>query len=299
MPTVVGKCALCGQNKELIESHVIPRTVIQWMKVNSGTGRLRRASEPNKPLQDGVKDNLMCADCDGGLLGPKEKRFMETIFRPHHQDKNAVLTYDADLLYFAASLAFRVIVLEKAWHTSRAGVDFRDFDVPLKYLQRFLLGLTRSSDGLEHYITLTSSMEDIISVYHTSDGMRMEQGLPGSLGFDLMRGFDSVALPLKGHLVTFVKLPGFLFVTVLKPRRYHGSLGTRISSLGGTLTLDPDQLLNSDLLGFLEARSRRLDAIAMSEAQAAKVEQMIENNPERWKDSASARLLHLLKRSDR
>lgn len=299
MPPLVGICALCHQQKELIESHVIPRTVVQWLKDTSGTGRLRLALEPNRPLQDGVKDNLMCTACDGGLFGPKEKRFMERIFRPYHQDNRAALAYDADFLYFAASLAFRVIVLEKARRTSRTGVNFRDFEVPLNYLRRFLLGLTRNADGLEHYVTLTSGMEDLISVIHTPQGMRVQHGLPGSMGFDLMRGLDAVALPMKGHLITFVKLPGFLFVTVLKPRRYHGSLGTRILPVGGTLTFNPAQLMDSDLLEFLEARSRRVDAIVMSDTQAAKVEQIIEKNPERWQASESARLLHQLRKSER
>lgn len=299
MPSIAGNCALCQQHKPLIESHVIPRTVIQWLKDTSGTGRLRRASEPNRPRQDGAKAYLLCAACDGGLLGPKEKWFVETMFRPYHQGPGrprVALSYGPKLLYFAASLSFRVILLEQAWHTSRRGVNFKDFTVPLNYLRRYLRGLTTNTDGLEHHVILTSSLEDVICTTHTSEGVHVERGWAGSLGFDLMRGVDSVALDVMGHLVTLVKLPGFLFVTVLKPRRYRGFLGTRISPQGGTLALEPAQVLRSDLLDFLVGRSARLDGIAMSEAQADKVQQLIDRNPERWMASESARLLPHLRR---
>lgn len=237
----------------------------------------------------------MCADCDGGSLGPKENRFMQAIFRPYHADNDADLAYDADLHYFAASLAFRVMILEKAWHTSREGVDFREFEVPLRFLRRYLRGLSNKPEGLEHYITLTADIDDFMRVTETPDEFTIQHGM-GRVGFDLMRGVDAFAVNLGGHLITFVQMPGFLFATVLKPRRYRGPLGSRINVGGGVLSFNMGDLIANDLFHIVEARSKRLDGIVMSDQQAKKVEQMVQKNPTRWDKSETARLAPRLKR---
>jgi hypothetical protein len=49
---VTGTCALCGENKKLRMSHIIPNFVFKWMKETSATGFLRSAENPKKRLQD-------------------------------------------------------------------------------------------------------------------------------------------------------------------------------------------------------------------------------------------------------
>lgn len=77
----IGKCALCGQNKELRLSHIIPHFVKVWLENNS-PGKLRNSSLPNKPVQDLDKCRLLCHDCEE-LFSFDEKYFSETIFTPY------------------------------------------------------------------------------------------------------------------------------------------------------------------------------------------------------------------------
>ena len=37
----LGTCALCGQQKDLRKSHIVPRFVGKWLKSTSATGFLR------------------------------------------------------------------------------------------------------------------------------------------------------------------------------------------------------------------------------------------------------------------
>src|SRR3989338_2133962 len=58
-------CKLCGINDELQNSHIIPSFIYRWLKETSGTGFLRFGQTPNKRVQDGLKDYLLCSSCEG------------------------------------------------------------------------------------------------------------------------------------------------------------------------------------------------------------------------------------------
>ena len=62
------------------------------------------------------------------------------------------------------------------------------------------------------------------------------------------------------------------------------------------LSFDIGDLIANDLFNIVEARSKRLDGIVMSDQQAKKVEQMVQKNPPRWDKSETARLAPRLKR---
>lgn len=47
-----GTCALCRDNTELKESHIIPKFVGKWLKRTSATGYLRNIDNINKRQQD-------------------------------------------------------------------------------------------------------------------------------------------------------------------------------------------------------------------------------------------------------
>jgi hypothetical protein len=65
--TTITPCRLCGEMKELQESHILPGFVYRWMKETSATGYLRFAQQPNLRVQDGVKLRR------GGLSRPKSR----------------------------------------------------------------------------------------------------------------------------------------------------------------------------------------------------------------------------------
>ena len=58
------KCALCKKEKALKKSHIIPKFFCNYIKSNSPTNRGRSGKNVNKPLQDSLKKEMLCADCE-------------------------------------------------------------------------------------------------------------------------------------------------------------------------------------------------------------------------------------------
>src|SRR5262249_55731966 len=63
-PMPISPCRLCGETKELRESHILPGFVYRSMKESSATGYLRFGQQPNLRVQDGIKLHLLCGDCE-------------------------------------------------------------------------------------------------------------------------------------------------------------------------------------------------------------------------------------------
>lgn len=106
----VEDCSLCGSAGPLCESHIIPHFVIQWLRESSATGHIRFGEAPNLRVQDGVKQHLLCATCEG-LLSGWERETAEQLFKPYHRDSKAVLFYGPWLAKFCASLCWRVLFI--------------------------------------------------------------------------------------------------------------------------------------------------------------------------------------------
>jgi hypothetical protein len=81
-------CRLCGETKELQESHILPGFGYRWMKETSATGYLRFGPQPNRRVQDGVKVFLLCADCEQ-RFNLWETQFANRIFHPMTQSNTS------------------------------------------------------------------------------------------------------------------------------------------------------------------------------------------------------------------
>ena len=130
-------CALCGFNRPLRESHIIPHFVFEWLKETSATGYMRHARQPNLRVQDGIKERLLCADCEV-RLSVWEKHAAEIVFGPYHRDPSATIRYGAPFARFCASVCWRVLFVfrrrgldhlsnEQRLSVDRALVVWRDF----------------------------------------------------------------------------------------------------------------------------------------------------------------------------
>jgi hypothetical protein len=72
-------CALCGHQKSLRKSHIVPKF---WFKVvKDGAQRMHQVSANHSPMppyiQDGPKTPLLCEDCESLLNETYEKNFIE------------------------------------------------------------------------------------------------------------------------------------------------------------------------------------------------------------------------------
>lgn len=77
-------CAMCKRDRELRDSHIVPRFAFEHLKRTSATGFLRLSSQPNRRIQDGRKLPLLCDDCEQRVV---EQKFAEVVFKPYIADR--------------------------------------------------------------------------------------------------------------------------------------------------------------------------------------------------------------------
>src|SRR5665647_1861288 len=102
-----GICRLCDCEKTLKESHIIPKFVFRWMKKTGGK-YIRKADNPNKRVEDGVKDYLLCNDCEQ-LFSKLEDKFARDIFYPYSNSNIDTFKYDNELIKFSISVLYRLL----------------------------------------------------------------------------------------------------------------------------------------------------------------------------------------------
>ena len=103
-----GTCALCGENKNLRISHIIPKFVSKWLKETSATGFLRGVEHPEIRMQDFAKLPFLCAECEQ-IFSKFECYFANQVFFPVLNKKITEVTYDERLLKFIISLNWRTL----------------------------------------------------------------------------------------------------------------------------------------------------------------------------------------------
>lgn len=104
-------CRLCEEDRELVESHIVPKFVFRWLRNSSQTG-VRQSSQPNRRVQDGWKRPFLCSPCEG-ILNRYETPFAGRVFVPYHKqdprDRAATFSYGEWCLPFCVSVSWRVL----------------------------------------------------------------------------------------------------------------------------------------------------------------------------------------------
>lgn len=104
-------CALCQNEKPILESHIIPKFVFKWLK-ETGSIFLRNPSKPNVRLQDGIKERLLCFECEQ-KLSLSEKWFAENIFNNFLAGTHLVFAHGEELGKFVVSVLWRIGLISK------------------------------------------------------------------------------------------------------------------------------------------------------------------------------------------
>ena len=79
MNAIPARCLLCGGPPPLVNGHLIPDFAIRRLKKE---GRDSFGQDPNRRVQDGVKEPLLCENCDGRRFSDAETSFASRIFHP-------------------------------------------------------------------------------------------------------------------------------------------------------------------------------------------------------------------------
>jgi len=220
------RCALCLRNKNLVDSHVIPKFVINWIKKTSPTGYLRQAINPNLRKQDFSKEKLLCLDCEI-IFSKSEGYFAKNIFYPYVSDKESSFNYDDNLKRFIVGVNWRLLTVGLKKDKFTFGIKYL-VNSFLKNCRLYLLGQTKNT-LFEHHI---SFMDEVESLPSNID-------IPNRLHHYLLRTVDGTIVTQKKKkflkkriLFQYTKFPYIALVSFIKPKYNKKWIGTRIENSG-------------------------------------------------------------------
>ena len=108
---MTGECKLCGLEKQLCESHIVPKFIYRWIKATSPTSHIRKMGNPNVRVQDGPKKYLLCKECED-KFSKYENLFAQKHFYPSTEGLNTSVSYGDELFYFVSSVLWRYAITE-------------------------------------------------------------------------------------------------------------------------------------------------------------------------------------------
>lgn len=266
-------CRLCCKEKELRESHIIPKFVLDWQKASSGTGFMRSAEMPNKRAQDGEKEHLLCDECEA-LFNQWETLFANKLFQPLNRQEAMRFEYDAWLLKFAISVSWRSLTWYKSNDLPELSESARDLiDNALQTWKEFLLD-QRQDPGL---------FEQHMIVFGPPKSVQNIRDLPSNFNRFLLRGCHIHLADENGRpLYIYTKMGRVTllgFIGVKHPRQWAGTkIHVKRGVIGGNVLL-PLQFLNY-------MKERATVELRLNETISIKQQDLIERSYVKKRDRA-------------
>jgi len=267
----MGECRLCGENRKLQNSHIIPRFVIRWMKKTGPTPFLRKAVDPNTRIQD-YHEKLLCEDCEQ-IFSDWEGKFATQVFYPHVRGQKEVYEYNEWLYKFVLSVSWRLLVSKMAvWHEDDHPKN-RVVEERLETWKEILLGEKAiSEDPSQHHIYFADKI----------DLVKSDPEAPNGFEIYMQRNLDGTSVYGGDQIHTYFKFPKILFFSTITPSDPGGFTGTRIGEEG---VIEQPQKLGELWGSFLLSRAEIFEQVSMSESEKEKVQDRISEDQERFFNS--------------
>jgi len=232
--TIKGKCRLCEQEGELLESHIIPAFVIDHQKRTSATGFLRSSKIINRRAQDGTKLHMLCQSCEA-MFNQWETPFAQNIYHPWCNREGTRLSYGPWMLKFAVSVSWRVLT----WYMDYSA-ELVSYTVDAKRIisdalstwKRFLFDEIPHPREYEQHMILFDNIE---SATHSYD-------LPPNINRFLTRGIHiNLAHSNRHPLFIFTKMGNITLLGFLGIKHHRQWVSTKIHAkfghVGGDITI--------------------------------------------------------------
>lgn len=249
-----------------------------YQKKTSATGYIRHSESINQRKQDGVKEYLLCEECEG-RFNKWETPTATHIFHPCNNRKPMPYSYGSWLLKFAVSVSWRSML-----HLQNLGQEQADatasqlVDKAMSTWHEYLLGNRPHPDRFEQHIMLFDRIDP-------TRGIDLPD-LPGNFNRFLMRGTYMNQAHSKGHpLFIFTKMGRMCvlgFIGISHPRQWQGTkIHVKGGSIGGDISV-PVQFFD-----YLKSRAEKLQSeySEISEKQRGKISQAFDDNTERAVES--------------
>ncbi|MDA1802616.1 hypothetical protein [Bacillus cereus group sp. BY6-1LC] len=285
---VSGECALCKKESELKLSHIIPKFVFRTLKKDSFTGRFRAATEPNKALQDGKKEYMLCGECEG-LFSSNETKFSNKIFIPFKENGfKTPLKYDDNWLnFFITSVNWRVLYLDIQKEENERNPQLTDALNKMKQseeiMRAFLLGNRYNLDRIENHIFF-------FDVAESASGFER----PNSLFLGTVFASTIILGNAEEKFIYIVSnLSGVLIITIIKKYQKDKWYNTFVKNESGKVK--PPQKMES-ILGQEFSNLQKLREQykqGLSPNQKKQIEEKIKNDPEGFMKSGTYKRIML------
>lgn len=269
------KCGLCDQERELKDSHVIPKFVLKW-RLKTQQGPMRMSEEPNKRIQDSYKSKLLCAMCEQ-KIGDWENKFRNLIFIPYKDKVETNFHYKGWMLKFAVSLVYRAVLWLKKEATieNLNGPQIRELESALNVWREFLLDEIGHPGKYSLHFWMMDLIED-------TDGK-----VPENINNYLLTALDIDLFCSQNELFVYVKFLEFIFVAPLQEKVPKHWRSSRLSVKNGGLAIPFDIELPEKVWSIIKARCEHIQSSFnnITSSQHEKIGQYIKANESAYKSS--------------
>lgn len=269
---MTGECRLCGKEANLLNSHIIPRFVIRWIKETSATGFLRGAEDPDTRIQD-YHEELLCEDCEM-VFSNFEREFASNIFYPHINKDRATFEYGEWLKKFVMSVSWRLVVSDLS-KVDELESFHRDAIYDAEEIWRDILAgnLSLAADPFTHHIFF---LDDVVPDETAED-------LPDNWEFYINRGIDGTSV-FGNRTAIYFKFPQIICISCIQPPEDSELKDTKIEQTG---EIGPPQVMGPDWGTFLINRAEKVSSRDVSESEQEKIKERMLDNLERVAKSES------------
>ncbi len=266
-------CRLCNNDRTVLESHIVPKFVYRWMK-KTVTDRLRQSKNFNIPLQDGIKDYILCKECEL-RFSKKEKWFSENVFLPYLKNEKTI-EYNSNLHYFIISLLWRVLV-----HFKNDGNDYFYKELldkaEIEWRNYLLDGKDIHSFPAFYLLMIPEEIENVYSIKNFYKY--------------LFRSVDIEIAQSESKCFIYGLIPRFIFIGNIVGLDEKNFEGLKINSLNGVIS-NKFYVKDSDIMNFIISRiSEMKNYEDLSAKQKEIINERTTQNIDRFKNSDYWRII--------
>lgn len=278
------KCALCGSEKKLCDSHIIPKFVFDYIK-NTSIAKMNFRNPMkniNIPLQDGDKTPLLCLNCEN-LFSKRENAFKKGIFANFQENGfTNIIPYSENDYYFIASVNWRTLYLDLlSWQEDKS-ISEKSIKILQQselMMREYLLGNKAELTTFKQYL------------FFIDDISEAEQGIAELKPQSFLRrsGFGYTFISEEqGIYLTFCNLAGILAVTIYKNDcNVEKWFNCELSNIKGKF--NPPQKVESVLWGEIFRYIEEINQIKLSSTQEEKIVKKMNDDIQNFKNSGFAK----------
>ena len=273
------QCELCRVGARGEQSHIIPAFVYRWLKRTSATGRLRFVPAPNRPVQDGAKQELLCGVCEDALQ-EWESECASRLFLPYHDGQFTRLEYKSWLAKFCASVSWRALTY-LVLHDRTPTDDKLRIACALRAWREFLLGSRPHPGKFEQHLVPVGAIAETTYA-----------NLPGNTNRYLMRAVGMGMLGSGSTLAVVSKMCGLVVVGLIGNADRSLWSGTKVHINTGII--EPSVLTVPDsLLSYFnrQAAATFSASAGLPTAQRDSIERIAARDPERVLQSGTLKAM--------